>query len=106
MESSLVEKVKHEIQGFFNLPIDEKMKFSQVAGDIEGYGQLFVFSEEQKLDWVDLFYIVTSPPSIRHPRFIPNLPPSFRLTSSTPQNNYIRNYFIDGTQLPRHAGMP
>ncbi|XP_075089901.1 oxoglutarate-dependent flavonoid 7-O-demethylase 1-like [Nicotiana tabacum] len=53
VSSSLVEKVKSEIRAFFDLPLEEK-KFEQVEGDVEGYGQNFVFSEEQKLDWADM----------------------------------------------------
>ncbi|WMV15700.1 hypothetical protein MTR67_009085 [Solanum verrucosum] len=48
VSSSLVEKVKSEIQAFFNLPMEEKKKFEQQEGDVEGYGQDVVFTEEQK----------------------------------------------------------
>jgi isopenicillin N synthase-like dioxygenase len=70
--------MKQEIQGFFNLPIEEKEKFSQVTGDVEGYGQAFVVSEEQKLDWADLFFILTLPNYLRKPHLIPKLPVKFR----------------------------
>ncbi|CAI9783801.1 unnamed protein product [Fraxinus pennsylvanica] len=73
-----VEEMKLEIQEFFNLPIEEKKKFSQESGDIEGYGQAFVVSEEQKLDWADLFYIITLPVHLRKPHLIPKLPAKFR----------------------------
>ncbi|KAL0328938.1 UNVERIFIED_CONTAM: protein SRG1 [Sesamum calycinum] len=36
VESSVVEKMKLEVQEFFNLPIEEKNKFMQKAEDIEG----------------------------------------------------------------------
>lgn len=75
---AVIEKMKSEIEGFFNLPIEEKMKFSQEPGDIEGYGQAFVVSEEQKLDWADLFYIVTLPKYLRKPHLIPKLSDTFR----------------------------
>ncbi|KAL2475096.1 Protein SRG1 [Abeliophyllum distichum] len=78
VSSSKVEKMKLEIQEFFNLPIEEKRKFSQEAGDIEGYGQAFVVSEEQKLDWADLFFVITLPPHLRKPHLIPKLPAKFR----------------------------
>lgn len=77
-ESEVVEKMKLEIEKFFNLPIEEKNKFSQEEGDVEGYGQAFVVSEEQKLDWGDMFYIVTLPTSLRKPHLIPKLPSTFR----------------------------
>ncbi|XP_015167926.1 thebaine 6-O-demethylase-like [Solanum tuberosum] len=50
VSSSLMEKVKSEIRAFFDLPMEEKKKFEQEDGDVEGYGQAFVVSEEQKLD--------------------------------------------------------
>ncbi|XAR66646.1 Thebaine 6-O-demethylase [Bertholletia excelsa] len=77
---SLVEEVKVGIQEFFKLPLEEKKKFKQEAGDIEGYGQAFVVSEEQKLDWADLFYMVTLPTHLRKPHLFPNLPLPFRNT--------------------------
>ncbi|KAK4347309.1 hypothetical protein RND71_033648 [Anisodus tanguticus] len=61
--------MKHEIQEFFNLPLEEKKKFERLAGDTDGYGQLFVVSDEQKLDWADLVYLKTSRPYLRMPVF-------------------------------------
>ena len=50
VSSSLVDKLKLEMQKFFNLTIEEKKRFAQEPGNVEGYGQAFVVSEEQKLD--------------------------------------------------------
>ncbi|PHT36643.1 hypothetical protein CQW23_24343 [Capsicum baccatum] len=75
----LMEKVKSEIQAFFDLPLEEK-KFEQQEGNIEGFGQDIVFSEEQKLDWSDLFYITTLPANMRQPHLFPKLPVSLRDT--------------------------
>ncbi|XP_071921384.1 oxoglutarate-dependent flavonoid 7-O-demethylase 1-like [Coffea arabica] len=58
VSSSLVDKLKLEMQKFFNLKIEEKKRFAQEPGDVEGYGQAFVVSEEQKLDWADMFYML------------------------------------------------
>ncbi|RZC49473.1 hypothetical protein C5167_017909 [Papaver somniferum] len=58
----LVEKVKSEIQGFFNLPMDEKKKLWQEEGDMEGFGQFVVQSENQKIDyWGDMFFMLNLP---------------------------------------------
>ncbi|KAL5715841.1 hypothetical protein ACHQM5_017608 [Ranunculus cassubicifolius] len=65
--SSLVEKLKHEIHDFFNLSFEEKKQLWQQPGDLQGCGQLFVVSEEQKLDWADMFFIRTLP--IKHNLF-------------------------------------
>ncbi|KAK6123941.1 hypothetical protein DH2020_042286 [Rehmannia glutinosa] len=78
VDSEVIEIMKLEIKEFFNLPFEEKNKFCQETGDIEGYGQAFVVSEEQKLDWADLFYIVTLPTHLRKPHLIPKLPAKFR----------------------------
>ncbi|KAH1249558.1 Protein SRG1 [Glycine max] len=49
VDSSLVEKVKRGAQGLFDLTMEEKKKFGQREGEAEGYGQLFMVLEEQKL---------------------------------------------------------
>ncbi|XP_076915316.1 oxoglutarate-dependent flavonoid 7-O-demethylase 1-like [Bidens hawaiensis] len=77
---SLVEKVKEETQEFFKLPIEEKQKFWQTTDDVEGFGQAFVVSGEQKLDWADIFFLVTLPHHSRKPHLFPNLPLPFRDT--------------------------
>ncbi|KHN25971.1 Protein SRG1 [Glycine soja] len=79
VSTSLVEKVKRGAQDFFNLPIEEKKKLGQREGEgVEGYGQAFVVSEEQKLEWADMFFMLTLPPHIRKPYLFPNIPLPFR----------------------------
>ena len=73
-----MKKVKSEIRAFFDLPMEEKTKFEQEEGDLEGYGQAFVVSEEQKLDWADILYMITLPTHLRKPHLFPKLPASFR----------------------------
>ncbi|XP_058767492.1 protein SRG1-like [Vicia villosa] len=80
VSSSLVEKVKLEIQEFFNLPMLEKKKFWQTQQHMEGFGQAFVVSEEQKLDWADIFYMTTLPKHFRMPHLFPQLPLPIRDT--------------------------
>jgi len=77
-----VEKVKRGAHEFFNLPIEEKKKFGQREGEgVEGYGQAFVVSEEQKLEWADMFFMLTLPPQLRKPYLFPNIPLPFRFLS-------------------------
>ncbi|XP_058105303.1 oxoglutarate-dependent flavonoid 7-O-demethylase 1-like [Magnolia sinica] len=83
VSSTLVEKMKLEIQEFFKLPLEEKKKYCQKEGDVEGLGQAFVVSEEQKLDWGDMFFLNTLPPHLRKPHLFDDLPPSFRETLGT-----------------------
>ncbi|XP_021287907.1 protein SRG1-like [Herrania umbratica] len=80
MSLSLVEKVKTEIQDFFNLPMEEKKKYWQNPGEVEGFGQAFVVSDEQKLDWGDMFFLTTLPVYSRKPHLFPKLPLPFRET--------------------------
>ncbi|XP_077226856.1 protein SRG1-like [Tasmannia lanceolata] len=75
---SLIERIKSEIQDFFELPLEEKRKFSQQPNELQGYGQVCVVSEEQKLDWGDMFFLVTLPFHGRKSILFENLSPSFR----------------------------
>nr|A0A0B6CGH9.1 RecName: Full=Oxoglutarate-dependent flavonoid 7-O-demethylase 1; Short=ObF7ODM1; AltName: Full=2-oxoglutarate-dependent dioxygenase 1; Short=ObDIOX1; AltName: Full=8-hydroxysalvigenin 7-O-demethylase; AltName: Full=Gardenin B 7-O-demethylase [Ocimum basilicum]AJI44435.1 oxoglutarate-dependent flavone 7-O-demethylase [Ocimum basilicum] len=78
VEAAVMEKMKLEMQEFFNLPLEEKQKFRQSADDMEGYGQSFVVSDEQKLDWADGFSVISLPTYLRKPHLIPKLPAPFR----------------------------
>ncbi|MCL7046874.1 hypothetical protein MKW94_012716, partial [Papaver nudicaule] len=80
VDTLLVDSVKSEIEGFFNLPMDEKAKYGHKDGDEEGFGQHFVVSEDQKLDWADMFYMVTLPHHLRKPHLFPELPLPLRET--------------------------
>ncbi|XP_074272409.1 protein SRG1-like [Silene latifolia] len=91
VSGSLVEKVKLEIQEFFNLPIEEKKKYWQRADEIEGYGQAFVLSEEQKLDWADMFFLTTFPKHERKSRLFSVLSSSFR--------NALEDYSVETRKL-------
>ncbi|PKI69090.1 hypothetical protein CRG98_010559 [Punica granatum] len=77
MSDSPLEDMKSGILEFFNLPMDEKKKFWQVPGILEGFGQAFVVSEQQKLEWADAFYMITLPTYLRKPHLFPKLPQPF-----------------------------
>lgn len=77
----LLEEFKREIVDFFKLPLEEKKKLWQQPDNHEGFGQLFVVSEEQKLDWSDMFYITTLPSSLRRTQLFELLPPNLRSLS-------------------------
>lgn len=78
VDSSFLEKVKAEIQNFFKLPMEEKKQFWQSPEDIQGFGQAFVVSEDQKLDWADMFFLITLPYHFRKPHLFSKLPLSLR----------------------------
>lgn len=69
--------MKAETQDFFNLPIEKKNKYWQRPGDIEGFGQLFIASGEQKLDWGQGFTIFTLLVHLKKPCLFPELPLPF-----------------------------
>ncbi|KAK7814667.1 protein srg1 [Quercus suber] len=52
VSSSLLEKLNDEIEGFFKLPLAEKMKYKIRPGDVQGYGTV-IRSDNQRLDWGD-----------------------------------------------------
>ncbi|XVF13560.1 hypothetical protein REPUB_Repub08aG0217700 [Reevesia pubescens] len=78
--NEVMEKMKIDVQEFFKLPLEEKMAFAQLPNNIEGYGQAFVVSEDQKLDWGDMLFLLPLPVPQRNMRFWPTTPPSFRAT--------------------------
>ena len=84
MTPSLLEDFKREVIEFFGLPMEEKKKLWQQEDNHEGFGQLFVVSEEQKLDWSDMFYITTLPSHIRQMDLFQKLHSKLRCLSLSP----------------------
>ncbi|CAN1173689.1 2-oxoglutarate-dependent dioxygenase 11 [Linum perenne] len=78
VKDEVIQKMKVDLQEFFNQPLQEKMQYAQLPNNIEGYGQAFVVSEEQKLDWGDMLFIHSLPVDARNMRFWPRVPSSFR----------------------------
>ena len=78
MENTLLPYINYTNNLIVNL---EKKKLWQLPGDLEGFGQAFVVSEEQKLDWGDMFYMLTLPTRLRKPHLFPKLPLPFRSLS-------------------------
>lgn len=81
VSASLLDKFRTEIENFFKLPYEEKQKLWQQPDNHEGFGQLFVVSKEQKLDWSDMFYITTLPLKLRKTELFEKLPQELRLIS-------------------------
>ena len=71
VSSSLLEKLKHEVEEFYKLPLEEKMKYKIREGELEGYGSRT--RENGKLDWVDSFNIITNPVHRRSPHLFPDM---------------------------------
>lgn len=75
-----IEKMKKVTEEFFKLPLEERMLCAQPPNCSEGYGQAFVLSEDQKLDWGDMLYLLPLPVSTRKMNLWPKTPSSFRPT--------------------------
>ncbi|KAL4291061.1 hypothetical protein GQ457_14G008840 [Hibiscus cannabinus] len=78
VDSSILEKVEQEVEGFYELPLEEKMKFKTREGEAEGYGT--TERDGGKFDWSDRFYMTTNPKHKRMPHLFPELPSSLRNT--------------------------
>ncbi|KAH9702302.1 Fe2OG dioxygenase domain-containing protein [Citrus sinensis] len=75
---TVIHNMKDAIAAFFQLPFDEKKKYTMPANDVQGYGQGYVVSEQQKLDWSDVLFLVTLPPSVRNLKLWPVALPGFK----------------------------
>ena len=80
--TSLLEEIRTQIESFFKLPYEEEKKLWQQPNHQEGFGQLFVVSDEQKLDWSDMFFITTQPHDIRRGDLFDKLPTKLRPLST------------------------
>ncbi|XP_021295899.1 protein SRG1-like [Herrania umbratica] len=78
LRDEVLHKMKATVAAFFELPLEEKKKYAKAANEIQGYGQNFVVSEEQKLDWSDMIYLITVPPERRNFKFWPLSLPGFK----------------------------
>uniref|UniRef100_A0A0E0MAM9 Fe2OG dioxygenase domain-containing protein n=1 Tax=Oryza punctata TaxID=4537 RepID=A0A0E0MAM9_ORYPU len=78
VQDEVIANLKRDIVDFFSQPLDTKKEYTQLPNSLEGYGQGFVFSEDQKLDWADMLYLQVHPSDSRDLRFWPTSPASFR----------------------------
>ncbi|KAL6178527.1 hypothetical protein ACLB2K_050045 [Fragaria x ananassa] len=80
VSDEVIEKMKTDTEEFFRQPLEEKKAYATQPNHIEGYGQAFVVSEEQKLDWGDMLFLLSQPVRQRTLTFWPTLPTTFRET--------------------------
>ncbi|KAE8711931.1 putative pentatricopeptide repeat-containing protein [Hibiscus syriacus] len=62
VDLNVLENMEKLAKDFFMLPLHEKQKYPMAPGTVQGYGQAFVFSENQKLDWCNMFALGVEPP--------------------------------------------
>jgi len=80
LDGGLLQQIKSDITEFFSLPLEEKLAVAIPPNGIQGFGHHFVFSKEQKLDWVDMLFLATRPVEERSLAFWPTKPSTFRDT--------------------------
>ncbi|KZV56021.1 hypothetical protein F511_12720 [Dorcoceras hygrometricum] len=80
VDCSLVERLKDEIEEFYKLPLEERLRYKIRGGDFEGYGNTVILSEGQKVDWADRLYIITNPIHRRKSHLFSQLPSTLRET--------------------------
>ncbi|KAJ6357691.1 hypothetical protein OIU78_005519 [Salix suchowensis] len=78
VSEEVIKQMKAAVAAFFELPWEEKRKYAMVANDIHGYGQGYVVSEHQKLDWCDMMFLLTFLPKYKKMKFWPVLVPGFK----------------------------
>lgn len=78
--SSLIQRLKEVGQEFFELPQHEKEKYANdpSAGNFEGYGTKMTKNLDEKVEWIDYFFHITSPPSKVNHHIWPKTPPTYR----------------------------
>jgi isopenicillin N synthase-like dioxygenase len=76
--NSLLDAVRRVGKEFFQLPLEEKQKYAVNPGDLQGYGQTYVVSERQKLDWGDSLGLIMFPSGYRDLNLWPVEPADFR----------------------------
>ncbi|MED6138688.1 hypothetical protein PIB30_076800 [Stylosanthes scabra] len=74
IDLNLMERTEKMSNEFFMLPLEEKQKYPMLPGTVQGYGQAFVFSEDQKLDWCNMLALAIQPQHARNPNLWPNKP--------------------------------
>ncbi|XP_027929398.1 protein SRG1-like [Vigna unguiculata] len=78
VKKEVVQKMKDAATEFFELPIEEKKKYAMESNDVQGYGQAYVVSEEQILDWSDALVLITCPTRYRKLHLWPKTPEGFK----------------------------
>ncbi|KAK4477875.1 hypothetical protein RD792_017140 [Penstemon davidsonii] len=80
IDLELIERIEKVAMEFFMMPLEEKQKYPMLPGTVQGYGQAFVFSEEQKLDWCNMFALGLEPHYSRNLKLWPTKPYDFSET--------------------------
>lgn len=78
MSTSFLDEVHQVTRNFFELPLEEKKKYSKSAYDFEGFGNNAVYKENPTLGWNDRLYLHVLPESSRKSEKWPQNPENLR----------------------------
>lgn len=78
ISGKVLHTMKAVVAAFFELPLVEKKVYAMAPNDFQGYGQGYVVSDEQKLDWSDLIFLITSPHKYKNMKHWPTTLTGFR----------------------------
>ena len=80
LSPELIQRLQEVGQEFFALPQKEKEAYANdpSTGKFEGYGTKMTKNLDEKVEWVDYFFHLTSPPSKVNHDIWPKHPPSYR----------------------------
>jgi len=92
IDLNLMENIEDMSREFFMLPLEEKQKYPMAPGTVQGYGQAFVFSEDQKLDWCNMFALGIEPHYIRNSNLWPKKPARLRFVCVTLHISFRNKY--------------
>ncbi|XP_076910992.1 protein SRG1-like [Bidens hawaiensis] len=74
---SYLDNLRQVIKQFFDLPLEEKSKYSREAGSSQGYGNDKTYTANQVQDWCDHLSLRLLPKNQRQLRFWPEKPSNF-----------------------------
>ncbi|KFK33264.1 hypothetical protein AALP_AA6G351900 [Arabis alpina] len=75
-----LDKIYKLTKEFFALPTEEKQKYARDIGNVQGYGNDMILSDDQILDWIDRLFLTTYPEDQQQLKFWPQVPMGFKET--------------------------
>ncbi|KAL0922242.1 hypothetical protein M5K25_006213 [Dendrobium thyrsiflorum] len=73
--TEVLQEMKLTAREFFQLPLEDKMKYFKASNDVQGYGPSPIVYEQQKLDWADILILQVYPTHSRQEKYWPTILP-------------------------------
>ncbi|KAL0922241.1 hypothetical protein M5K25_006212 [Dendrobium thyrsiflorum] len=71
----VLQEMKLTAREFFQLPLEDKMKYFKAPNDVQGYSPSPIVHEQQKLDWADILILQVYPKHSRRENYWPIILP-------------------------------